>query len=123
MKGARSKAWKLLPVALLSLLFFPSVLADFTDGFDSYPVNTLSPGPWLQQTSMGSCFTGTKVDAYSPSTLMFTPPNVYQFQGLSTAGCFTGGGQDISITALVNATSPTITISFEFRVYAPTSVN
>ena len=123
MKVPKSKLWKLLPVALLSLLFFPSVLADFTDGFDSYPVNTLSPGPWLQQTSMGSCFTGTKVDAYSPSTLMFTPPNVYQFQGLSTAGCFTGGGQDISITALVNATSPTITISFEFRVYAPTSVN
>ena len=106
MKGARSKAWKLLPVALLSLLFFPSVLADFSDGFDTYPTGTVSPGPWTMANDSGVCWTTANVFG---ETAAKSPPNVYFFN--FSAAC-AGSAHYANMTETVNATSGVLNFSY-----------
>jgi hypothetical protein len=119
MKGARSKAWKLLIPVFLSLLFLPSVLADFSDGFDTYTNGATSPGPWTQSSDLSSvttptfsaCFGNSHVDTV-PGTAL-SKPNVYGLAVSNVAGCFSSA-HFVTITLSVNATDSVIHFSFNY---------
>ena len=107
---------------VLSLLFVPAVLADYPEYWDQYASGTASPGPWTYTTSMSSCFTNTGVLQLAPADTALSQPNVYYYDGASTAGCFTTS-QNANLTTYVNATQPHVTVSFYYRDLVPAASN
>ena len=99
MRASKRLAWRLIPALLLPLLFIPAALADFSDGFDTYPTGTVSPGPWTMANDSGVCW--TRANVFGETTAK-SPPNVYAF---NFSGACAGSAHYANMTETVNATS------------------
>ena len=106
----------MLPLILLFLV--PVAMADFPDGFDTYPSGATSPfGPWSMAFGTPGCWVGSSVLGVNGSAQ--TAPNIYDFAFTAGGGC--GAAEQAILSFTENASQPEIAFSYYLTLASGTA--